>query len=98
MDAQEMVLLGIAAVGALCGHIFVRRFFVACALCVAVETLACLGFLGSDFIRLRLPPSKFFWVPFILVVQGVYAFLIGVGIGLPFYLVRRRNRLRGDGP
>ena len=93
MDAKDTVLLGIAVVAALGAHVFVRRFFVACALCVAIEVLACFIYLGADFVRQGLPPSKLFWVPLMVSVPAAFAFVFAVAFGLPFYLYRRKNRV-----
>jgi hypothetical protein len=92
VSAQESILLEVALIAALCGHAFVRRFLLACGICVGIEVLTCLVFLGIDFVRLGLRPAKLFWVPSILCVQGGYALVIAAVVGLPFYLYRRRIR------
>lgn len=97
MDAEDAVLLGVAVAVALGVHVVVRRFFVACAVCVAIAILACLIYLAADFVRQGLPPSKLFWVPLMVSVPAALAFVIAVVVGLPFYLYRRKNRIeRGN--
>ena len=93
MDAKDTILLGIAVAAALGFHLFVRRFSIACALCVAIEVLACLIYLGADFVRQGLPPSKLFWVPLMVSVPAALAFVIAVAVGLPFSLYRRKKRV-----
>jgi hypothetical protein len=99
MDAKDTVILGIAVAAALGIHLFVRRFVVACALCVTIAVLACLIYLGTDFVRQGLPPAKLFWVPLMVAIPAGLALVIAVAVGLPFYLYRRKNRVeRGNHP
>jgi len=98
MDGVTVALLGVPLIGALCGHMFIRRFLIVCFLCVGAEVLAGAALLIMDIERRGLPAAKIFYIPLILAVPAAFAFGIAVVIGLPFHFYRRNKRLRATPP
>src|SRR2546429_8323390 len=98
MDGVTVTLLGVPLIVALCGHMFIRRFFIVCFLCVGAEVLAGAAFLIMDMERRGLPPAKIFYFPLILAVPAAFAFGIAVVIGLPFHFYRRSKIRRAIPP
>src|SRR6267378_967583 len=94
MDAKDTVLLGIAVVAAMGVHVFVWRFFVACALCVAIEVLACLIYLARSGLRpAGAPALQALLGPIMVSVPAALAFVNAVAVGFPFTSIGERIEL-----
>jgi hypothetical protein len=94
MDSEAKAFLSIALIIAMCAHIFVPRFLIACLVIVILSPAL---YSLESFIRLGLPPAKIFWLPFVFLEGSLYSLGIAVMTGLPFYLFRcwrRRNAKR----
>ena len=89
MDTEHKTMITIALFVALFAHLFVRRFVVACVVIVFISPAL---YAIESFIRLNLPPAKIFWLPFVFAEGGLYALVVAVVTGIPFYLFRRWRR------
>jgi len=86
MDIEAKIFIVIAVLVAVSAHIFIRRFFIACIVIVLVSPAL---YAIESLMRLKLPPAKIFWLPFVFLEGGFYALGFALVIGLPFYLFRR---------
>jgi hypothetical protein len=93
METEDKVFIAIALVVAVCAHIFIRKFFIACIVIVFASPAL---YAVESFIRLKLPPSKIFWLPFMFLEGGFLALGIALVIGFPFYLFRRWRRHKAN--
>jgi hypothetical protein len=89
MDTEDKVLITVALLVAVIAHIFIRRYFIACIVIVLASPVL---YGVESAIRLKLPPAKLFYLPFVFLEGGLYALGIALVVGLPFYLFRRWRR------
>jgi hypothetical protein len=92
MTLQSILMfVGLSVVLSVVAHCFVRRYWWAVLISVAVCSLANIvheAFLQDFQIR---PADAVFWIP-MLFVQGVlFALPLAALVGIPFYVIRRRR-------
>jgi uncharacterized membrane protein len=94
MDQSDIAFIVIAFLVAVLAHALIARFLVACLVIVIASPTI---YAVEEFIRLKLPPAKLFYLPFIYLVFGFLAACIASAVGLPFYAFRRWCKRNGKG-
>ncbi len=93
MEPNDIAFIFIAFLVAMLVHALISRFLVAWM--VIVIGLPAI-YAVEEFVRLKLPPAKLFYLPFIYLEGGLFAAGIALVVGLPFYASRRWRKGNGQ--
>ena len=87
-----LIYVALAVVASLIAHIFVRRFWVTCAVvAVGCSLLNIAHELVTHDFHIR-PSDVAFWLPTLLAYGVAISFPIAFLTGLPFYFYKRRRK------